>query len=124
MKKIIYNKLIRDKIPDRIKESGGDYKIKKLDIKDFGKELLKKVGEEATGLLTAKTSKELASEIADILDVIEEIKKLKKISSKDIGEAQKINYKRKGGFDKRIFLFWSSDTGYKSNERRYAKKDK
>jgi len=69
MKKIYYNKLIRDKIPERIKESGGDFKIRKLRAKEFKKELMKKVAEEATGLLTARTKKELISELADILDL-------------------------------------------------------
>jgi len=119
MKKIYYNKLIRDKIPEKIKKHGGDYKIKKLKGRGFELELLKKVGEEASGLLAAKTTKELVSELADVIDVIEEIKRLKKITNKQIKDAQKLNFEKKGGFTKKIFLFWSSDTGYKSNERKY-----
>ena len=121
MKKIYYNKLIRDKIPEAIKKSGGDFKIKKLKGKDFEKELIKKVGEEADGLIGPKTKKELISELADVLDVIQEIKKFKRITSRQIEKAQKESNKRKGGFKKKLFLFWSSDTGYKTNERRYKK---
>ena len=58
---------------------------------------------------------------SDVLDVIEEIKKLKKITDKQVKDAQKLNFEKKGGFEKKIFLFWSSDTGYKSNERKYKK---
>jgi len=54
MKKIYYNKLIRDKIPEKIKKSGGDFKIGELKARDFEKELIKKVGEEADGLLKLK----------------------------------------------------------------------
>jgi predicted house-cleaning noncanonical NTP pyrophosphatase (MazG superfamily) len=118
MKKIYYNKLIRDKIPEKIKRNGGDYKINKLNQKFFETELLKKVGEEASGLLASKTKEELASELADIIAVIEEIKKLKRITSKQISEALKTNFDKKGGFNKKLFLVWSSDTGYKTNERR------
>ena len=50
MKKIYYNKLIRDKIPEKIKKSGGDFKARKLKPKEFEKELIKKAGEEADGL--------------------------------------------------------------------------
>lgn len=119
MDKIYYNKLIRDKIPEKIKKSGGDFKIKKLKVKEFEKELIKKVGEESDGLLAAKTKKKLISELADVLDVIQEIKRFKGITSQQIKRAQKESNKKKGGFKKRLFLFWSSDTGYKTNERRY-----
>ncbi|HDZ54562.1 MAG TPA: phosphoribosyl-ATP pyrophosphohydrolase [Candidatus Nealsonbacteria bacterium] len=119
MKRIYYNKLIRDKIPEKIKKSGGDFKIKKLKVKEFEKELIKKVGEESDGLLAAKTKKKLISELADVLDVIQEIKRFKGITSQQIKRAQKESNKKKGGFKKRLFLFWSSDTGYKTNERRY-----
>src|SRR3989344_6191691 len=111
MKKIYYNKLIRDKIPEKIKRNGGDYKIKKLNQKLFEGELLKKVGEEASGLLFSKTKEELASELADIIAVIDEIKKARHLSSKQILKALKENFKRKGGFNKKLFLVWSSDTG-------------
>ncbi len=121
MKKIYYHKLIRDKIPEIIKKSGGDFEIEKLKTKDFNKELIKKVGEEASGLLTAKTKEELTSEIADVLDVIEEIKKFKNITSQQIRKAQQKALRIKGGFKKRLFLVWSSDTGYRSNERKNRK---
>jgi predicted house-cleaning noncanonical NTP pyrophosphatase (MazG superfamily) len=122
MKKIYYNKLIRDKIPERICETEGDFKIRKLSARDFEKELLKKVGEEAGGLLNSRTKEELASELADILAVIHEIQNVKRISNKDIEKALKENFVRKGGFKKKLFLVWSSDTGYKTNERRYKKR--
>jgi len=117
MKKIYYNKLIRDKIPQKIESKGCKFKIRKLNNIKFGKELLKKVGEEASGLLTAKNKQELTSELADILDVINEIKHFKKITDKQIIAAQKENFEKKGGFSKKIFLYWSSDDGYKTNEK-------
>ncbi|HEY4526214.1 MAG TPA: nucleoside triphosphate pyrophosphohydrolase [Candidatus Paceibacterota bacterium] len=122
MKKVYYHKLIRDKIPERITQRGGKYSVKKLDKKEFEGELLKKVGEEADGLLSAKNKQELISELADVLVVIEEVKKLKRISGRQIFQALKTNYARKGGFRKKLFLDWSSDTGYKTNERRYGRK--
>jgi len=122
MLKIHYNKLIRDKIPEKIKSKGADLKTKRLKSKEYEKELIQKVGEEASGLLSAKNKKELISELADVIDVIEEIKKLKRITNLEIKKAQKEAFKIKGGFNKRLFLFWSSDDGYRSNERRYSRK--
>lgn len=121
MKKIYYNKLIRDKIPEKIKKSGGDFKARKLKPKEFEKELIKKTGEEADGLLAAKSKKKLIEELADVMDIIQEIKKLKGITAQQIKRAQKESAKTKGGFKKKLFLVWSSDTGYKTNERRYRK---
>jgi len=63
----------------------------------------------------------LISELADVLDVIQEIKRFKRISNQQIKNAQKEGTKIKGRFKKRLFLIWSSDTGYKTNERRYKK---
>ncbi|MCL4405269.1 MAG: nucleoside triphosphate pyrophosphohydrolase [Patescibacteria group bacterium] len=122
MKKIYYNKLIRDKIPEKIVKHGGQYEIARLKQKDFEKELLKKVGEEASGLLNAKTKKDITSELADIIDVIEKIKRVNHISEEGIKTARREAYAVKGGFRKKLFLVWSSDTGYKTNERRYPRR--
>ncbi len=122
MKKVYYNKLIRDKIPERIKEHGGDFRIKTLSKRDFLEELIKKVGEESDGLLSAKNKKGIVEELGDVLDVIDEIKKTLKIKSSELAGSRKEAFIRKGGFRKKIFLVWSSDTGYKSNERKYKVK--
>lgn len=119
MKKIHYNKLIRDKIPERIAAAGATGKYKILSKKTFIKKLIAKVEEEASGMQKAKSKKELISEIADVMDVLDEIKKNFKISKGQVILAQKENFKKKGGFKKRIFLYWSSDDGYKTNEKRY-----
>ena len=124
MKKIHYNKLIRDRIPDKIRKSGGISRIRKLKKKEYERELLTKVGEEASALPKLTKKSELTSELADIIDVIEEIKKFKKIATSDIKRAQAVNLRKKGGFHKRLFLYWTSDTGYKTNERRYSKRRK
>jgi predicted house-cleaning noncanonical NTP pyrophosphatase (MazG superfamily) len=122
IKKIYYNKLVRDKIPEVIKKANGTAEFKKLTSKQFEKELLKKVGEEASALPFVKTNKEIASELADIRAVIDEIKKVRKITDEDIQKELTSNMERKGGFNKKLFLVWSEDTGYKTNERKYPKK--
>src|SRR3989344_6306364 len=115
MKKIFYKKLVRDKIPSIIKGRSSSYSVRTLSPKAFEHELVKKVGEEASGMLAAHTRRELVSELADIIDVLEEIKRVKKIPDRQISTARQANFKRKGGFRKRLFLVWSSDDGYRSN---------
>lgn len=122
IKKIYYNKLVRDRIPQVIEKAGGVAKFKKLTSKQFEKELLKKVGEEAGGLLGAKSKKELVSELADVVEVVEEIKRFKKITEPELKKVMEVNMEKKGGFKKKLFLVWSEDTGYKTNERTYSKK--
>lgn len=117
MKKIYYHKLIRDKIPEKIKNKGSDCLTYTLPKPSFIKELLRKVGEEASALPGISGKKELIKELSDVQDVIEEIKRAKNISDQEIRSAQKEAQKTKGGFSKRQFLVWSSDDGYKTNER-------
>ncbi len=122
IKKVYYNKLVRDRIPQKIKKSGALAEFKKLTSKQFEIELLKKVGEESSGLLDIKSKEELVNELADVIAVVDEIKKFKKITNKELKAAMKYNFERKGGFKKRLFLVWSEDDGYKTNERKYSKK--
>ena len=124
MKKVYYNKLIRDKIPEKIKNKGSKLKTRVLGKKEFCYELLKKVGEEANSLPDISSRKELLSELADVLDVIDEIKKFKNITAKEFSIVRRGNLKKKGGFKKHLFLIWSSDDNYKTNEIRYKKPNK
>lgn len=123
MKKIHYNKLIRDKIPEAMDKDGAGYKVKKLNKKQFRKELLKKVGEEASALPNLKNKKEISKEIADVIAVINEIKAEFNISDKEIKNELKKAHKRKGGFKKKLYLYWSDNTGYRTNEKKYKKSE-
>lgn len=118
IKKVYYNKLVRDKIPQVIEKAGGTAEFRTLLTEEFEKELILKVGEEASGLLNAKNNEEIAKELADIQAVIDEIKKLKGITDEDVENAMHANFIKKGGFEKKLFLVWSEDTGYKTNERK------
>ncbi len=53
MKKTYYNKLIRDKIPKVITQSGGKYKTRVLPEEEFEKELKRKLMEESKELSAA-----------------------------------------------------------------------
>lgn len=122
IRKIYYNKLIRDKIPQVMESRGARYKIRRLSLKHLKIELLKKVVEEASGLLNSKTRDEIADGLGDVLAVINEIKKVFKITDREINLAMKNAFAKKGGFKKKLYLIWSEDTGYRTNERRYVKK--
>lgn len=121
MRKIYYHKLIRDNIPAKIKAGGSELEAFRLKPKEFEVELLKKVGEEASGLLNAKTKDDMVSELADVGAVIDEVMRLKRIDPKEVSKRKKEFLKKKGGFEKRLFLVWSLDNGYRTNERKYKR---
>ncbi len=125
MKKIYYNKLIRDGVAESMKKKGVIFETKKLSKIQFEKALLAKVVEEAGGIQNAKTRKELMHEICDVLAVIESIIKQKKINFfKELRAVWKENIKQKGRFNDRLWLVWSEDNGYRTNEKKGKRKIK
>lgn len=121
MKKVYYHKLIRDGIVKEMERRGKAFAVKKLSQKNFETALITKIEEEAGGVVKARNRQELMEELADVVAVIDAIKKVKKIGPAEFRSVQKANMKRKGGFAKRLWLFWSEDDGYKTNEKRGKK---
>ena len=107
MKKVYYNKLIRDKIPEVIAQKGGKYKTRALLKKEFEKELKKKLVEESRELSEAPEG-ELVNELSDVLEIVKSIALHHKINFKDVEKYQLKKRKERGGFTKRLFLIWSS----------------
>ena len=110
MNRVFYQKLIRDKIPERMDENGAQYEIQTLTETAFEKALLQKLKEEAEEVIKSESKEESVKELADLLDVIEAIKEQKNISQTEIIEAQEKAFAQKGGFKKRLFLLWTEET--------------
>ena len=64
----IYNKLIRDKIPDIIRKEGKKFNIMTLNDNEYEIELLKKFIEECQELVQAKDENDKLEELADIFE--------------------------------------------------------
>ena len=106
-KKYYHQKLIRDKIPEKIKESGDNYKTRVLGKVEFEKELKKKLVEESKEL--AKAPKDsLLSELADVLELTKSIALHLKIPFSKVEKFQEEKRKKRGGFKKKLFLIWST----------------
>lgn len=106
-KKYFHNKLIRDRIPEAIKASGGEGKIVRLSPKKFEKELKKKLVEEAKEVVKADKD-EIINELADVLELTKSIGDNYKIKFSTIEKAQMEKRKKRGGFKKKLFLVWST----------------
>jgi predicted house-cleaning noncanonical NTP pyrophosphatase (MazG superfamily) len=117
MKKVYYNKLVRDLIQDKITNKGEACSVRAIaDDAELKQELLKKVIEEAGALAHVRTREEFLSEYVDLMVVLDALTQLLEVSEADIAVAMTENVTKKGLFKNRHFLEWSEDTDYTSNE--------
>ena len=97
---MVYNKAIRDKIPEIIKKSGFDCNVQKLPDDEFLKKLEEKLLEEVSEYVESKSFEELA----DILEVVFQIAKLSGISKEKLEEIRIKKNNERGGFNQNLFL--------------------
>lgn len=99
----VYNKLVRDKIPEIIKAKGEEPITRELALDEYKLALENKLKEECQEVLSA-SGEERIEEIADALEVLKALAKIEGATLEDvIAVADKKNTKR-GAFGKRIFL--------------------
>lgn len=120
MEKIYYNKLCRDKIPEIIHDKGFECEVRTADHGEYKREIVRKIYEEASGVTNHDNHEHMVSEIADLVITLEAVKKEFDISDAEVDVAVKESLDFKGGYDKRLYLSWSSDTEYRSNEETHG----
>lgn len=96
----VYNKLVRDKIPNIIKDSGKECKTRILDDEEYLLELNKKLQEEVDEY---KESGEV-EELADIAEIIYAIAKFKGVSIEEFEKIRQRKLEERGGFEEKVFL--------------------
>ena len=101
MSQKIYNKLIRDKIPEVMDQAGKTYEIIELKDAEYREALLRKLIEETDEVVQSDGH---ISEIADALEVLHAICALDGHSWKDVEDARKDKADKRGAFVKRLFL--------------------
>jgi len=117
MEKIYYNKLCRDKIPKIIHDKGFECEVRVVDHDEYKKEIVRKVFEEASGVTNYISREHLIAEMADLVITLEAVKKEFAIQEEEIQNAVATSLSEKGGYSERLYLSWSSDTDYSSNDR-------
>lgn len=95
-----YEKLVRDRIPEIIEESGAECKIRILDGEEYLEMIDKKLGEELAEYLADRNVEELA----DLMEVIYAAAKAQGYSTGQLDEIRVKKREERGGFDKRILL--------------------
>jgi predicted house-cleaning noncanonical NTP pyrophosphatase (MazG superfamily) len=99
-----FNKLVRDRVPDLIRQRGERVTTARLNEEAAERALRQKLVEEAYELLDAKDLGAVRGEIADIKEIIEALMKRLKASGRDVNEEQKRKRRQLGGFQKGIVL--------------------
>ena len=101
----VHNKLVRDNIPDKIRNNGEYARTKrKLTDEEYKKEIDKKLYEELKEVMNAKTKEELTEELADLFEVIIAKAKIYDITIDDIEKVRIRKKEKLGCFDKKVFL--------------------
>jgi predicted house-cleaning noncanonical NTP pyrophosphatase (MazG superfamily) len=105
--KITYNKLIRDRIPEIIHESGKQAQVEVMSETEYRKALLEKLVEEAQEATLASTKDDLITELADLYEVIEALFTVWNIQREEVLRIQKERHLQRGGFDGQLKLLWT-----------------
>lgn len=101
----IYNKLVRDRIPELIERGEASYVTRVLNDDEYKHALLEKIVEEAREVCDTKGErKELIKEIGDVLEVIDAIVAAFELDRKEIEAIKTARKTSRGGFEKKIFL--------------------
>lgn len=96
----VYNKLVRDKIPEIIAKDNRKPITTILNNKDYLIELNRKIQEEVQEYLESNNIEELA----DIVEVIYGILDAKNVSIEEFENIRKIKVQKRGAFKEKIFL--------------------
>lgn len=99
----IYNKLVRDNIPNIIKLKGEMPVIKILDDDAYKIELEKKLNEEYHEVLEA-VGVDRIEELADMLEIIRTLAKLEGKTLQDVIDTANLKKQKRGAFAEKIFL--------------------
>lgn len=99
-KRTVYNKLVRDKIPEIVEASGNTCVTEILSDDAYIRALDNKLNEELAEYQQSKSLEELA----DLLEVMDAVVKARGYTWDDLTRVRKEKRVHRGGFDKRIFL--------------------
>ena len=100
MKEFIYEKLVRDKIPEIIEMSGKQCEIEILSDEKYLEMIDEKLDEE----LAEYHKNRNIEELADLLEVIYAATKARGYSIEDLEIVRAEKAEKRGGFDKKILL--------------------
>ena len=102
-----YHKLVRDRIPEIIRESGNECEVVILSDREYRQALRQKLIEEAAEAAAADED-DLVAELADLSEVMDALMASFGISGDRILNAQAKRRETRGGFTQKIMLLRTS----------------
>lgn len=105
----IYNKLVRDRIPVIIENTGKKFITRVLDNEEYIKELKTKSFEELNEYINAENDKDALEELADLLEIIHALAECHGASFEKVEEVRQKKAEMRGGFKEKIFLIEVED---------------
>ena len=102
---MVYNKLVRDKIPRLIENQGEKPNFRIMEEEEYIQALEQKLDEEVGEFHRDKNTEELA----DILEVVFALAKTLDCSVDELMQVYQKKHDARGGFDHRIFLISKED---------------
>ncbi|EIJ78318.1 hypothetical protein PB1_12179 [Bacillus methanolicus PB1] len=105
----IYNKLVRDRIPEIIESTGKQFSTRILSNEEYIKELKKKSFEELEEYVNTSNNEDAIEELADLLEIIHAIAEYHGSSFEKVEEVRKRKAEKRGGFKEKIFLIEVED---------------
>lgn len=100
----IYDKLVRDNIPEIIKADNAAPYTRKLNDDEYWEYLLKKDSEELEEVKLSSSTEEIKKELADKLELIRAMAEFCGFTLEDVINEANIKREKRGGFQKRILL--------------------
>lgn len=100
MKVIAYSKLVRDRIPEIIREQGKECRFRVLSDEEYLMFLDKKLNEELSEYQESKSMEELA----DLLEVIRAVAKARGSSIEEVERIREEKARKRGAFSEKILL--------------------
>ena len=100
----VYNKLVRDNIPEIIINNGGEPIYRELNNEEYWQYLLEKDKEELLEVEKANSLEERKKELADKLELIRAMASFNGFTLNDIIEEADKKKTKNGGFEKKLLL--------------------
>lgn len=103
-----YHRLVRDRIPEIINQSGERAAVDALNATEYQQALRRKLVEEAQEAAMA-SERDLVIELADLFEVMEALMSTSGTSWEAVRQVQAKRRVERGGFTRRLLLIWTVD---------------